>query len=302
MDQQARQISFSESILSFLLRGIPIKHGKHRILDILSPRIWNKSGKPVTFSLNTHKVTLDPHDLVGWHFFILKSFDPEVIEVLEKACDPNAKEVFWDIGANKGACFSSLAAKLPMLQVVAIEPQQKLRANNVANLESICAGRYEYVQAGVGDEPAKLTLVVPNANFGAASLHVQEITENDEVEEIEIKTASQIAERSRFGWPSVIKIDVEGHEAQVFRSLKPCIESGACKAIVFENHLSEAAAFKEIKTIIEPYVYRIYGIKKSPWSTTLVPTGGQLPGVTDYAVIRSDLVTENSKLAKLVAQ
>jgi FkbM family methyltransferase len=300
MDKQGRRLSFRESILSLLLRVIPIKHGKHRLLDIITPKAWSKSGMSVTFLLNGHKVLINPYDLVGWHFLMLRSFDPEVNEVLEKACNPRVKETLWDIGANKGACFCSLATKLPLLHIVAIEPQGQLLENNIINLESICPGRYEYVRAGVGEEEAELTLVIPDSNLGRASLHIQKTSPNDEVEVIKIQTASQIADNSEFGWPTVIKIDVEGHEAQVFRSLQPCIESKRCKVIVFENHAPEVKAFETIKAITERYGYEIYGIRKSPWTTTLVSTGEQLLGVTDYAVIRSGLVKENKRLAKLV--
>lgn len=245
---------------------------------------------------------VDPNDLVGWHFAILRSFDPEVVEILEKTCSPSAQEVLWDIGANKGACCCSLAEKLPLLHIVAIEPQASLSAHNINNLESICPGRYEYVQAGIGEEEAELTLVIPKANLGRASLHIEQSSPDDSCEVITIQTAQQIADSSRFGWPTVAKIDVEGHEPHVFRSLAPCFASRICKAVVFENHTSEAEAFDTITAVTAPHGYDIYGIRKSVWSTTLVPTKEQLPQVTDYAVIRADVATENRRLAKLIVR
>jgi FkbM family methyltransferase len=299
-EKATRQLSFSETLVSLLLRAMPIKHGKHRLLDRITPKAWNKSGDLVAFSLHGRNVIVDPYDLVGWHFAMLRSFDPEVIEILEKACNPDVNEVLWDIGANKGACFCSLAAKLPLLHVVAIEPQAKLCANNIINLESLCPGRYEYVQAGLGEEEAELTLVIPNSNFGGASLHIQPGGPDDESEVIKIRTASQVAEGSQFGWPTIVKIDVEGHEPQVFRSLEPGIASQTCKALVFENHAAEAAAFHAVKSVTDPHGYRIFGIQKSPWATRLVPARNQLMQVTDYAVIRKDVVTENKRIARLI--
>jgi FkbM family methyltransferase len=301
-EKQSRRLSIGETLLSLLLRSLPIKHGKHRLLDRIAPKTWNRSGKPVTLSIHQRKVIIDPNDLVGWHFAILKSFDPEVVEILEKACKPDIKEVFWDIGANKGACSCSLAVKLPLLHIVAIEPQASLSAYNISNLESICPGRYEYVKAGIGEEEAELNLVIPKANLGRASLHIKPSSPHDKHEVIKIQTASQIVKSSKFGWPTVAKIDVEGHEPQVVRSLAPGFTSRICKAIVFENHKSEAPAFDAIRAVTEPHGYEIYGIKKSPWSTSLVPTTEQLSQVTDYAVIRTDLALENKRLAKLMAR
>lgn len=300
--RQLRQLSIGETLLSLLFGAIPVKHGKHRLLDRLAPKVWNKSGKSVTLSIHGCEVIVDPNDLVGWHFTILRSFDPEVVEILEKACTPGLKEVLWDIGSNKGTCYCSLAAKLPLLHVVAIEPQASLSAHNINNLESICPGRYEYFQTGIGEEEAELTLIIPKSNLGRASLHIQQSSPDDVREVIKIQTASRLVELSKFGWPTVAKIDVEGHEPQVFRSLAPCFASRTCKAIVFENHKSEAKAFSTVKAVIEPHGYGIYGIKKTPWSTILVPTAKQLSRVTDYAVIRSDVAIENKRLAKLIAR
>lgn len=296
----SRRLSLREYLLSLLLRALPIKHGKHRILDRIAPNIWDKSGKQIMLSINKCNVIVDPYDLVGWHFAMLRSFDPEVVEILDRACDTNSKEVFWDIGANKGACFCCMASKLPLLQIVAIEPQVSLSATNIINLESLCPNRYEYVKAGISDKEAELTLVIPGSNLGRASLHIQRSGHNDKSEVIKIQTASQIANNSRFGWPTVVKVDVEGHEPQVFQSLAPCIASRTCKIIVFENHTSEAKAFDMIKSITEPNGYDIFGIQKSPWSTTLIPTKQQLLKVTDYAVIRRDFVKANKKISRII--
>lgn len=301
VEKNPRQQTFSEKLLSLFLRALPIKHGKHRLLDKIAPISWIKNDQPILLSLNGKKIIIDPNDLVGWHFSILKSFDPEVVEILEKSCNHQHKEVLWDIGANKGACSFSLASKLPLLQVVAVEPQSLLSTNNIKNFQLLCPNRYEYIQAGIGEKEAELTLTIPKSNMGKASLHIEQKSPEDYIEKINILTASQIAESSRFGWPTIVKIDVEGHEPFVFRSLALCFSTKKCKALVFENHQSETKAFEVAKAVVEPYGYKIYGIKKSPWSTRLVPANGHLPNITDYAVIRSDLIEENSKLKKLIS-
>jgi len=286
--------------LSILLRAMPVKHGKHRMLDRIAPEVWDKSGRHVIRSIHNREAIVDPHDLVGWHLAILGSFDPEIVEILERACDPRIREVFWDIGANKGACFCSLAARLPSLQVVAIEPQSSLSTNNLMNLETICPGRYEYVRAGIGEEEAELVLTIPGSNLGRASLHLRPSGPHDRQETIKIRTATQVADNSRFGWPTIAKIDVEGHEPQVFGSLAPCIEARTCKVIVFENHASESGAFEAVRSATQPHGYDIYGIRKSPWSTRLMPTEKQLHHVTDYAVIRRDQAVGNRKIAEII--
>lgn len=296
-EEQARRLSAGETLLSVMLRTLPVRHGKHRLLDHIAPRVLNKSGKAVSLQVRGHRMVIDPGDLVGWHYTILRSFDPEVVETLDRVCSRDGSgEVFWDIGANKGVCSYSLAMRSPLLRIVAIEPQASLATRNTTNLDSLCAGRYRYVQAGLGDEEAELTLVIPKDNLGAASLHRQQRSPDDRCEVIRIMTAQQVMESSGFGWPTVVKIDVEGHEPQVFRSLEPCISSGTCKAIVFENHPSETEAFDSIRSLVVPCGYGVYAITKSIWATSLVRVEKQAPHVTDYAVIRGDVAEQNKRI------
>lgn len=297
---QATPLAFGERMLSLILRWLPIKHGKHRILDKLFPksRIWRS--RPVVVSVRGFDVVVDPNDLVGWHFAILRSFDPEVVEVLTKSCDIKEHEVFWDIGANKGACFCNLATQLPSLRIVAIEPQSALAEINTINLETICSERYEYVCAGMSDMEEELTLTIPKSNLGKASLHVNQCQSGDKQEVIKLLTAETIKAQSKFGWPNIIKIDVEGHEERVFKSLVPCLSSGVCHTIVFESHGYEPEAFDNIKLTLRKYGYDIYGINKTLWRTRLKKTDKLLPRTTDYAAIREGHIRKQTKLARLI--
>ena len=291
----ASPLTLGERILSAGIRALPLKHGKHRLLDRICARSWVKREGNVAIKVGGKEIVVATDDLVGWHFAVLRNFDPEVSEVLARAADPETSEVFWDIGANKGSCFSDLATRLPRLKVVAIEPFSRHAENNLRNLESLCPGRYEYVQRGVGLEETQTTLVIPQANMGRASLHLQ-AEPGDFQETISITTASAIAEKSPFGWPTLAKIDVEGHEPQVFASLAPCFEQQICKVVVFENHARESDSFRMIKDLIEPFGYQTFAIQKSIWSTQLVPAREQVPSSTDYAIIRSDLVEQSKAL------
>lgn len=294
-------LAFGERALSAILRWLPIKHGKHRILDKFFPKPWIERSQPVVVSIRGFDVVVDPNDLVGWHLVILRSFDPEVVEVLSKSCEMNEHEVFWDIGANKGACFCNLATQLPSLRIVAIEPQAALAEINTINLETICRGRYEYVCAGISDMEGELTLTIPESNQGAASLHINQCRPGDKKEVIKLLTAETIKAQSKYGWPNIIKIDVEGHEEQVFKSLEPCLSSGVCKTIVFENHAWESNAFENIKMILRKHGYEIYGIEKTPWRTRLRRTDKLLPRTTDYAAIHKDQIRKQTRLARLIA-
>lgn len=300
LNRKVRDLDFSEAILSRMLRSIPVKHGKHRLLDRIAPRTWNTSGDLVRVQMLGRDIVIDPYDLVGWHFTMLRSFDPEVVEILEKACNPSTKEVLWDIGANIGACACRLALKVPQLEVVAIEPQASLAPLNIGNLDAVCPGRYEYIQAALGEENAESVLTIPKSNSGQASFHLTHRSPDDRQERVKIITASHIVQHRKVRWPTIAKIDVEGHEFQAFKSLEPCISDRSCKAIVFESHRSDTASFQEIRDMSIFYGYNVFSIRKSPWSTALVQADEHSEAATDYAVISLQVVDGNRSIASLI--
>ena len=99
-----RSLTCLEQLLSILLRNLPIKNGKHRLLDKSFPKSWSKSGKDVYLKYRGARLRLNIDELVGWHFAMLHSFDPEVIEALNMSASNSDGQVFWDIGANKCFC------------------------------------------------------------------------------------------------------------------------------------------------------------------------------------------------------
>jgi FkbM family methyltransferase len=230
---------------------------------------------------------------------MLHSFDPEVTTVLAAASTTN-EEVVWDIGANKGACSYALAAALPHAKIVGIEPQSRLAPLLLHNLEQICPGRFEFYPVGISITEGAATLTIPGGNTGSGTLHGERLGVSGRTEEIQLTTATLLASMSSFGWPTLAKIDVEGHEATVIESLAPALRSHICKTIVFESHATEGAEFMSIPEAVTPLGYQLFGIRKTPFSTRLTPTESQLPGVTDYAIVHRSVVEQNRKLAALV--
>jgi hypothetical protein len=60
--------------------------------------------------------------------------------------------------------------------------------------------------------------------------------------------------------PTLIKLDVEGHEAAVLRGLSAALADPRCKLVVFEDHVTEDSEVKRfLRThgfIMEPLVRR----------------------------------------------
>jgi FkbM family methyltransferase len=284
-DEAPGRLSLVERQASAVLRALPIKHGKHRILDRVLPRPRHRRQQRVSVPFANSRLNIDVGNLVGWHFAILRDFDPEVAEVLIAAADDAGADVFWDIGANQGTCSYLVATALRQACVVAIEPQQGLIEDLTSNLRRLADGRFEVHAVGIGTERGVVQLTVPEGNDGAATLHAGERGVTGRVENVTITPAEDLVHKSAYGWPTLVKMDVEGHEASVFASLLPAIQQQLCRAIVFENHAGEAETFAKIRGIADACDYRLYAITKTPFRTTLVSTAVPVPGVTDYAMV-----------------
>jgi FkbM family methyltransferase len=287
---ECRAMSTAESLLSALLRALPVKHGRHRLLDKIKPEHWPHASTVVKTPYKGHELLMDADDLVGWHFLMLKSFDPQVSEVLCAVGRSSERQVMWDIGANKGACAYAMATELPRSQVVLIEPQAELSGLLEHNMQKLAPGRFELHAVGVGAREEMLELVIPGDNKGRASLVLDVDAADCRKVMVPMRTAQQIADDSAFGWPTLAKIDVEGFEPQVFASLAPALTARACEAIVFENHPWQSDAFAQILAIVQPCGYRVFAIHKSAFATQLRACDAIVPAATDYAVIRDDLL------------
>jgi len=279
---------------------LPVKHGKHRLLDRLLPRPLGEPQRTVSTAYHGANLRIDINDLVGWHFAMVGSFDPEVAEILVAAAGEQ-EEVFWDVGANKGACSYAIAVALPRSKVVAIEPQLGLAKNLSHNLRLLCPDRFEHHCVGLSIQEATMELTIPEGNSGGATLHRERLGVSGRSESVRLITATTLVRVSRFGWPSLAKIDVEGHESEVIESLTPCLETKACRCIVFENHAADAAAFSSIYTRARGNGYEFFGISKTPFSTRLVQTATQLRGITDYMMVSAQALAESDKLRGLIA-
>jgi dienelactone hydrolase len=117
--------------------------------------------------------------------------------------------------------------------------------------------------------------------------------------------AEWILERSQFSWPTIIKLDVEGYESVVIRSLRPAFQAGIPRAIVFEHHGGVDERWTQISDDLTGAGYLLFAIRRSVWKTWLEPvsatTDRNLPQqvwkdrTTDFVAVREDLVRSVSQ-------
>jgi FkbM family methyltransferase len=182
---------------------------------------------------------VDPLSGLGRAIVTRGRFEPEMTAIFEREVKPGA--VVLDVGANEGY-FTAVAATLvgPEGLVLAVEPQRRLRdvceINAALNGFSRCIV-FGYALGGADGDTAAMTLN-PDLGHGASSLvsTYSFASESQDVAFISVETLLREA-----GADSVdfVKIDVEGFEAAVVKSLLPFCRAGRVGVMCVDYHRNQ---------------------------------------------------------------
>ncbi|MBC7835859.1 MAG: FkbM family methyltransferase [Phycisphaerales bacterium] len=203
---------------------------------------------------------LDPNDLVGRHvYYTGRALSHDVVEVLQRFMKPGDR--ILDIGANVGYVSCALLKHDETCRVVSVEPQPAVFELLRENLR--CFGdRGEAVQAAISDHSGVGVLELSN-NSGRSHLVARdESTQSARTVQVSLFTAPQLLERIGLRTVNLIKIDVEGHEEAVLRSLAPVLSVHRPRAVVFEHYGDPTTAGSPIKKIFDSIDYRILAVRR----------------------------------------
>jgi FkbM family methyltransferase len=198
-------------------------------------------------------------------------FDPCVTEALHRLIDPG--DVVVDVGANVGYMTSLATVRAgPQGKVLAFEPHPRvyeLLERNAARWRT--ASGLDNVQLrrlALSDREGEGTLVAGpsfEANMGLAALGTDgPATAGSDSIPVQLARLDQIAGGGQLG---LLKVDVEGHEADVLRGANGLLSGGAVRDIVFEDHdpyPSEATA------IVEEAGYRLISLDNDLFGLRLI--------------------------------
>lgn len=159
-------------------------------------------------------------------------YESEVFEALRPYLGAGA--VFWDIGGNFG--LHSVTAKLlhPATQVFPFEPNPAMISEIKANAR-LNGVELDVVSCALAESGGPRTFHVNNeGNAGMSTLHAwseglyhQQIT-------VECARGDELVAARRLPPPTVIKLDVEGGEADVLAGLGALLLRPELRAVVFE--------------------------------------------------------------------
>ncbi len=228
-------------------------------------RLWRWVRKTIaTGSLTlpydqTGNITLDETDWVQRHIFTTGFYEPEVWNTLSSYAA--REEVVWDVGAHIGSFAVRAMLDRRVKEVHTFEPDPANRERLVANLR-LNVGRYSVHPYAMGSTSgiAKLHRG-PSVNTGLTSLISGVGTETFYVE---CRSADDLVFDQKIPSPTLMKIDVEGWESEVFKGARMLLAEAPPKAIVFEADCDQSGQAKELSLLsyLEGIGYTICRIER----------------------------------------
>ena len=176
-------------------------------------------------------IEIDIRETIGRSIWTAGVFDLAVVEVLMRLADPRRLAI--DAGANIGALTGALAARAA--EVWACEPNPILGprlTGNIARFADLPGyAPCRLFDVALSDSDGEGRLETPDGfadNHGLARLTTGEVG-------VRVRTArlDTLLDGREVG---VLKVDVEGHEAALFRGAAESLATGRIRHIVFEEH------------------------------------------------------------------
>ncbi len=257
-----------------LMHCYPLPRGQGRIVDstALSKLRFDEPTLNVR-CLDGFSMTIMPNDLIGRHIYLTGQFDRTIVEVLRSYC--SGGERILDIGANVGYVSCSLLHLVPDIQLVCVEPHPNTYKILAQNIADVGGGRGKALNVAVSDHEGAGTMAMRVGNSGANRVVTGDSPATvGETVQIELVTGTKLLELSGLDRVDLIKIDVEGHEEVVIRSLAPVLEKHRPRAVLFEHDKNLSDPASVIRGVFEQSGYKLLGIEKSllRWSLTDLKT------------------------------
>jgi FkbM family methyltransferase len=194
------------------------------------------------------RMSVDMYDMMGQVLATSGVWEPHVTAAFQRLLRPG--DVCVDVGAHSGY-YTLLAAKLvgPEGHVYALEPSapayEALRTNLALNgASNVTALR---VAAGATDGTAFVG-EPPRGNAGSASIRLD--GQLDDIESapnaVPVRTVDSVLEEADGERVRLVKIDVEGFEAEVLLGLDRLLERAPRLALVVEVHARAASDAAEL--------------------------------------------------------
>ncbi|WP_424099159.1 FkbM family methyltransferase [Moorena producens] len=209
--------------------GLP---GKSRLARYLLGQSLETQNRLLTAQDGSNYIAPSLREPIAFHLLIDGVYEKPSIDIVLKHLSPDG--VFLDVGANIGV-FSITAARLLQNsgKVIAIEASPQIFSYLKKNINYNQLSNIQAVQIAITDLDNAVVdfYEPPSDHFGMGSIARQ--FHRDPIH-IKTKTVDTLLAEKSINSVSVMKVDVEGYEAAVFRGSQSLLHSSHPPIILFE--------------------------------------------------------------------
>jgi FkbM family methyltransferase len=239
-------------------------------------------------------LAIDPAEEIGRALVQMGVYDLPVSEAIWRLLDPGEQAI--DAGANIGYMTSIMAAKAgPCGRVIAFEPHPHLFSilqENVGRWRKFTSGRVTAHRVALSNRSGRGTLHAPDGferNRGLASLN-----EVDNSADIPVEVSRLDHYVRNCNAVGLLKVDVEGHELQVFQGSEMLLAGRGIRDIVFEEFRDHPTP---VTVFLERFGYAIYQLDMTFWGPILTNAHTRIVRNRQW-VPRSMLATHDPERAR----
>ena len=298
--------SIIQSSVSRLLRLYPFYSGCGTLANTgLVKKINGNNSEKVWCRVPGGEILAPLDDYIGRAAFYVGDLDRKITWICKQIV--NKGDTVIDIGANIGQV-SVLLSKLVGSEgkVYSFEPNPELCDCLYKVIERNKLSNVTLYPVALGKVEGNLTLRIPKINQGKGSLvrHTKASSEDVDIIDVPVQTLSNILENEQIKSIELIKIDVEGFEAEVFDGAEKVLKNICPKSILFEFNESQIEgtfAEQPIFQILGKYGYKFFSIPKCILKMSLCyfdPHDRSQPESHDFLAVLDDKIY--SKLSKYV--
>jgi FkbM family methyltransferase len=196
---------------------------------------------------------LDPHAYIDRIALREGYYETEVLEALLAYVGAGA---LWDIGANAGLHGITVKKLRPTAQVVCFEPSPPMLEVLHRNIR-LNGLDVQVMELALSDRGGEQVFHVSSAgNPGMSTLRPWSGARYERQIVVKTATGDALVESGEAPAPTVVKVDVEGHELEVLRGLSRTL--GKLRAVVFEDALDDT----EVKALLRAAGFTIEPLRR----------------------------------------
>jgi FkbM family methyltransferase len=210
-------------------------------------------------------------DYVGRAVYYVGDLDRKVTRLIEMLVRPG--DTVLDIGANLGVVTFPLASLVGRTgRVLAFEPNPPIAQLLQESITENRATQITLHTCALGTENGEMEMSIPGHNAGMATLDPSRFHAGSTRVRVPVRRLTDLLQQANLGPISLMKIDVEGFEAEVLEGGRDYLTQHPPAAILFESNAAGQSAVNSptVKTLQE-WGYTIYGLPKRKFRLAAVP-------------------------------